>query len=122
MIDFIITRRNNLRDVCNIRVLRGANYYNDQKMVSEKFMFQIQKKIRKEGVKVLKRINVSKLHQPDVCKQLYYTFDNLNFGGTWENLKDKMYAIGVVLLGLSQRKHRDWFDENDRSTLSTNLF
>ena len=77
-------------------------------------MFQIQKKIRMGGVKVPKRINVSKMHQPDVCKQLYDTFDNLNFGGTWGNLKDKMYTIGVVVLGLSQRKHRDWFDEKGR--------
>ena len=58
MIDFIITRRNDLRDVCNVRVLRGDNCYNDHKMVSGKFMFQIQKKIRMEGVKVPKRINV----------------------------------------------------------------
>ena len=111
MIDFIITRRNDLRDVW---VLCGANCYNDHKMVSGKFMFQIQKKIHMEGVKVPKRINASKLHQPDMCKQLYDTFDNLNFDGTWGNLKDKMYAIiGVVVLGLSQRNHRDWFDEND---------
>ena len=66
MIDFIITRRIDLTDVCNIRVLLGANCDNDNKMVSGKFMFQIRKKIRMEGVKVPKRINVSKLHQLDV--------------------------------------------------------
>ena len=51
-------------------------------MVRGKFMFQIWKKIRMEGVKVPKSVS-----KPDVCKQLYDTFDNLNFNGTWWKFK-----------------------------------
>jgi hypothetical protein len=113
MIDFIITRRGDLRDVCNVRVLRSAECDTDHKMVRGKFKLQIRKKIRMEGVKVPKRINVSKLNQPDVCKILCDTFENLHFDGSWENFKNQVYTTGVEVLGLNQKKHRDWFDEND---------
>ena len=73
MIDSIVTRG----DVCNVRVLRNA----DHNMVRGKFKLQIRKKTRMEGANVPKRINVSKLDQPDVCKQLSDSFDNLNFNG-----------------------------------------
>ena len=69
MID-IITRRDDLGDVCNVRVLRSAECDTDHKMVRGKFKLQIRKKTRMEGVKFPKRINVSKLNQHDVCKNL----------------------------------------------------
>ena len=113
MIDFIITRRGDLRDVCNVRVLRSAECDTDHKMVRGKFKLHVRKKTRMEGVKVPKRINVTKLNQPDVCQQLPDTLDHLKFDGTWENFKDQVYSTGVEVLGMNQRKHRDWFDEND---------
>ena len=113
MIDYIITRRDDLSDVCNVRVLRSAECDTDHKMVRGKFKLQVRRKTRMEGVKVPKRINVSKLNRPDVCQQLSDTFDHLSFDGTWENFKGQVYSIGVEVLGLNQRKHRDWFDEND---------
>ena len=70
MIDFIITRRDDLRDVCNVRMLLSAECDTDHKLVRVKFKLQVRKKTRMEGVKVPKRINVSKLNQPDVCQQL----------------------------------------------------
>ena len=106
MIDFTITRRDDLSDVCNIRVLRSAECDTNHKMVRGKFKLQIRKKTRMEGVKVLKRINVSKLNQRDVCRNLCDTFENLNFDGTSENFKNQVYATGVEVLGLNQKKHR----------------
>ena len=92
MIDFIITRRDDLRDVCNVCVLRSAECDTDHK-------------IRMEGVKVPKRINVSKLNQHDVCRNICDTFENLNFDGT-SNFKDQVCATGVEVRDLNQKKHR----------------
>ena len=56
---------------------------------------------------------MSKLNQHDVCRKLCDTFENLNFDGTWENFRNQVYATGVEVLGLNQKKHKNWFDEND---------
>ena len=87
MID-IITRRDDLRDVCNVRMLRSAECDTDRKMVRGKFKLQIRKKTRMEGVNVPKRINVCKLNR-HVCRNLCDTFENLNFDGTWETFKNQ---------------------------------
>ena len=65
MIDFIITRRRNLRDFCKVRVMRGANCDTDHMMVRAKLKMCIRKKVRSSGVKLPKRIDISKLSTPD---------------------------------------------------------
>ena len=72
-----------------------------------------QKKVRGNGIKVPKRIDVSKLQIPEMRNNLCNTFENVEFDGTWDQLKTNLYNIGVDVLGLKKRKHRDWFDEND---------
>ena len=98
MIDFIITRRDDIRDVCNACVLCSAECDTDHKMVCRKFKLPVQKKTRMEGAKVPKRINVTKLNQPDICQHLSDTLDHLNIDGTWENFKDQVYSTGVEVL------------------------
>ena len=74
---------------------------------------RIRKKIRATGVKIPKRIDVSKLQNEEVRETLRNTFDNIVFDGTWEQFKTQVYTVGVDVLGLKNSKHRDWFYEND---------
>lgn len=39
--------------------------------------------------------------------------DSLDFNGTWENFKDRVYSVGADVLGFRIRKHKDWFDDNN---------
>ena len=55
MIDFIITRRDDLRDICNVRELRSAECDTDHKMLCGKFKLQIRKKAR---MRVQARVSV----------------------------------------------------------------
>ena len=113
LIDYIITRKRDLVDVCNVRVLRSAECDSDHKMVRGKFKLRIRKKIRMSGVKVPKRLDVSKLNDPDMRKAVSDKLDRLEFDGTWDHFKDQVYSVGLESLGLQRRQHKDWFDEND---------
>jgi len=65
-----------------------------------------------EGVKVSKRIVVSKLMQRDICKQYQARLvDLVNLEESWDQFKDNMYTVGVETLGYKQEKHQDWFDD-----------
>ena len=113
VIDFIITRRRDLRSFCKVRVMRGADCDTDHMMVRAKLKVNIRKKIRLSGVKVPKRIDVSKLKHPGVKETLASTFDSLELEGrSWDEFKKEVYEQGVNILGLRTVKHRDWFDDN----------
>ena len=113
LLDYIITRKRDLADVCNVRVLRSAECDTDHKMVRGKFKCRIRKKIRFEGVKIPKSINVSKLKDPVIRETVSAKLDSLVFDGTWKNFKDQVYSTGLEELGLKQKQHKDWFDDND---------
>ena len=113
ILDYIITRKRDLQDVCTVRVMRGAECGTDHKLVRGKMNMRIRMKVRATGVKVPKRIDVSKLHNLEVCEALSNTFENTVFDGTWEQFKAQVYKVGVDVLGLKKTKHRDWFDDND---------
>ena len=52
-----------------------------------------------EGVKVSKRIVVSKLMQPDICKQYQARLvDLVNLEESWDQFKDNMYTVGAETL------------------------
>ena len=114
MIDYILTRRRDLRDVCNVRVLRSADCDTDHKMVRGKFKLCVHKKTRMTGVEVPKRINVTKLKDPETCASLLEKKSTIVFDDSWKNFKDQVYATGVEILGLKKAIHSDWSDDNDQ--------
>ena len=95
-----------------MHAMRGAECGTDHKLLLAKLKFRIRKKVRSTGTKVPKRIDVAKLQNSDVRESLSEAFESAEFDGTWEQFKSATYKIGVDVLGLKKRKHRDWFDEN----------
>ena len=110
----LLTRRSDLRDVCNVRVLRSADCDTDHKMVRGKFKLCVYKKTRMTGVEVPKRINVTKLKDPETSASLLEKMSTIVFDDSWKNFKDQVYATGVEILGLKKAIHSDWFDDNDQ--------
>ena len=115
ILDYIITRKRNLRDVCTVRVMRGAECGTDHKLVRGKLKMCIKRKGRTTAVKVPKRIDVSKLQNSEVREALRNTFDNIDVGGSWEQFKTQVYTVAVDVLGIKKTNHKDWFDENNAS-------
>ena len=71
------------------------------------------RKSRSQGIKFPKRIDVSRLRDMNVRKDLQEALESEQFDGTWDQFRTKIYKTCVETLGLKKRKHRDWFDEND---------
>ena len=113
LIDFIITRQRDIADVSIVRVLRSANCDTDHRLVRGKFKLRIRKKLRMEGVKVPKRIDVSKLKDSHTLEIVNAALDSLPLDGSWDSYKECILATCSELLGFRQRKKKDWFDEND---------
>ena len=56
-----------------------------------------------EGVKVPKRIDVSKLMQADICKQIQAGLDQVNLEESWDQFKSNMYTVGAETLDFRQK-------------------
>ena len=112
VLDYIICRSRDLRDVCNVRVMRGAECGTDHMLVRGKLKVNIRRKNRSYGVSIPMRIDVSKLGDLQVRKDLENAFENVNFDGKWEQFKDTVYETSADVLGFRKRKHQDWFDDN----------
>ena len=113
LIDYIITRKRDLADVCNVCVLCSAEYDTNHRLVRGKFQLYICKKTHLSGVKVPKQLDVSKLHDPNMCSIVRDELDQLDFDGTLDQFKEQVYSVGLESLGLQWKKHKDWFDKND---------
>ena len=112
-LDHIITRHRDLQNFCKVRVMRGADCDTDHMMIRAKLRVRIRKKIRSPGVKVPKRIDVSKLKDPETKARLSSTLDSLDLvGHSWDEFKKVVYDQGVSILGLRKVEHRDWFNDN----------
>ena len=93
--------------------MRGAVCGTDHRLVRAKLKLRIMRKSRYQGVKVPKRIDVSKLQDSNVREDLQKALEDEQYDGTWDKFKTEVYNASVAVLGLRKRKHRDWFDEND---------
>ena len=79
-----------------------------------KLKMRIRRKVRVSGVKLPRRIVVSKMQSLHIQENRSNAFKE--FDGTWGQLRIKVYTVGAEVLGYKQREHRDWLDENDAST------
>ena len=65
------------------------------------------------GVKIPERLDVSKLHGPNMQRTVRYKLDRLDFDGTLDQFKEQVYSVGLESLRLQYngKKHKDWFDD-----------
>ena len=90
ILDYIITRKRDLRDVCSVRVMRRgkAEGGTDHKLVLGKLKMCIKRKVNENNWderQVPKHIDVSKLeiHKYVKLSEIRFT-DNIDAGGPWE--------------------------------------
>ena len=103
ILNCIITRKRDVRDVCTVRVMRVAECGTDHKLVHGKLKMCIKRKVKATGVKVPKRTDVSKLQNSGVREALRNTFDNIDVGGSWEQFKTQVYTVAVDVLGIKKQ-------------------
>lgn len=100
MIAIIVTRRDNLKNVCNVYVLCSTECDTNHKLVHGIFKLQTRTKIWLVDAKFLKCINLARL------RQFSDTFSNIIFDSFWEKFKNQVYLTSVDILGLNDQKQR----------------
>uniref|UniRef100_A0A0B7BSR0 Reverse transcriptase domain-containing protein n=3 Tax=Arion vulgaris TaxID=1028688 RepID=A0A0B7BSR0_9EUPU len=127
LIDYVIVRKNDRRDVRVTKAMCGAECWTDHRLIVSKLNLRIKPRKRHQGRKPTKNLAVSKLKSSAVTESLIRDLDDklkdLQFGKTsvdddWTALRDTVYLSTSELIGHSVRKSHDWFDENDEEIKS----
>jgi len=124
LIDYVITRQRDLKDVRITRAMRGAEGWTDHRLVRCILSLSVDKPSRQRRGKPARRLNVSRLGNPEICSQLEEKMDSVvdgiqmdmtdtNTDANWIKLRDATYNAAAEVLGHVERKHQDWFDEGD---------
>ena len=123
LLDYVITRQKDVKDVLHTKAMCGSLAFSDHKLVKCTLALKIRKRIRHRVLKPIRKLNVNKLRSPETRTLLA---DNLteayskteilsdNSDKTLVNFTGVLRQISENILGFSERKHKDWFDENDQ--------
>ena len=127
LIDFIITRQSDLKDIVITRALRGVECWTDHRLLRSVVRLKIRPPIRKQvGRRV---INRTYFQDPTKLSELWGAYSesisNLDpprippapnrdhFNSKWETISSCLHSATVSVFGCSQRRHQDWFDRNN---------
>ncbi|XP_013793840.1 craniofacial development protein 2-like [Limulus polyphemus] len=124
LIDYVITRKNDVRDVRVTKAVCGAECWTDHRLIISRLVVRVVPRRRPQGQKMLRRLNVAWLKIPEVAeafrKELEYTIRNAIADADadpeewWTKLQEVLHATASQHLGPLKHKHQDWFDESDK--------
>ena len=122
MIDFAIIRQRDIKDVQHTRSMCGSCIWSDHRLVKCKLALQTKTSRHTCRVKPAKKLDIAKLKSGDCSRNLATKLQEAyantvvlgsNAKATWDTFKDVTLKTAEIVLGSPDRKHRDWFDEND---------
>jgi len=122
LLDYVITRRKDQNDVLDTRAMRGADCSTDHIMIRSKLAFELRKTKNKTRGNSACKLNVGKLQNQDMLQEFqkqmnkamdYRDDDAVTLEERWEMLKISAFNTATEVLGRAERKHQDWFDDND---------
>ena len=122
LIDYIITRRRDLKDIRITRAMRGADCWTDHILLRTRAAFQLLRKHRRQAGCTKRKLDVKKLTDP-VIQETFSKALSENLGTiqqthteleeAWASFRDTVYQTATTFLGHPKRKHQDWFDDNN---------
>ena len=124
MIDYVITRQKDAKDVHHTRAMCGTCDWTDHRLVKSKLALRPRKRVRHHRINPIRKLNVVKLQSLSVrqslADKLSKAFANTDISGedldtTLNNFTKPVLQVSKEVLGYCERKHRDWFDENDQT-------
>ena len=119
LIDYIIVRRADLRDVLITRAMRGAEGWTDHRLIRSKVRL-CYKPPRRANHKIPTRLAFAKLITSNQIQQQF----NSDFAAVsldpaasiddhWQNLAQSLHKIAERVVGKPEKKNQDWFDDSD---------
>ena len=123
LIDYVITRKRDAKDVLHTKAMCGSLICSDHKLIKCKLAVQRRKPVRHNVQNPLRKLNTNKLSIPEtrvlLAEGLAKAFDKTEVlaetsDETLANFSKVARQVSENVLGFSERKHRDWFDENNQ--------
>ena len=127
LIDYIITRKKDTKDIRVTKAMCRANCWTDHRLILSKVNLKIAPKRRPQAKKVFRKLGMSRLkHKPTadlLCSDLNRKLENLTLGDAlvednWAAFKDIVYSTAFEHIGPSKQHNQNWFDENDAEITS----
>ncbi|XP_023815252.1 uncharacterized protein LOC111948070 [Oryzias latipes] len=122
LIDYIIVRQRDTKDVLHNRVMPSAECHTDHRLVRCKLNHHFKPKPKKGGA-LKKKLNISGLQSAETKAKFQASLQSRLEDTSrpsdpspvplWEQLKSVILQTSEQVLGFSSRKNKDWFDEND---------
>ena len=121
LIDFIIVRQRDIRDVRVTRAMRGAECWTDHRLVRAVLTLHIALFHGNLPKTVRAAYNVARPKDPSYRARFQQVLDEklqdrvTTEGSTenWTSFKETVSETAKEVLGVKTRTHEDWFDEND---------
>ena len=129
MLDYVIVRRRDRRDVNITRAMRGSGWLSDHLLVRSVMKLHVTLPERRQRQPQARKFNVNALADADKAKELSEELRsqiNIDFDTNeaapddardiedlWKRFRDSILNVATEVLGFVERKHQDWFDEND---------
>ena len=123
LLDYVIVRQRDRRDVRITRAMRGSGYLSDHLLVRSTMKLQLAPQERRQRQPQAKKLNVKALSSPAKVEELMNRLDSCtdtpgiddqDLEKTWSEFRNATYSAAADVLGFVKRKHQDWFDENDQ--------
>lgn len=132
MLDYVITRQDQMSTVLDTRVMRSAECSTDHRLVKSRIILtHVKSKYRMRGSpeekeEKKKKVDVGRLKDVQKREQFAIAMDEelskLHLGGDdvtiedkWALFRDTVYSTALAELGSKKRRGNDWFDENDEA-------
>ena len=123
LLDYVIIRRRDLKDLRCTRAMRGPDCYTDHYMIKSTFKFAIAKTYSITGQQRKRRLNVAQLADPNKQQMLERKIDaaveacpddSASLNETWNALHTSVYQAAADTLGYTKKHNADWFSDNDQ--------
>lgn len=123
LIDYIIVRHSDTRDVRITRAMRGAECWTDHRMIVAKLHISVRPALRlqKSGKR---RLHCTRLRKAEVRDEFRRSLSEkvteaepglsleAPMDQRWASLSSSLYEAAAQTIGYKVRKHQDWFDDN----------
>ncbi|WP_419586331.1 hypothetical protein, partial [Thiolapillus sp.] len=114
LLDYVLTRQHDTRDVLHTRVMPSADCYTDHRLVRCKVAFAFKSPPKRKGPQT-KKLQVHKLRDPRVRNNLQVMFEErlhcvtaAELEEQWKQMKTTLQETKAAVVGLSTRTHQGW--------------
>ena len=124
MLDYAVVRQRDRRDVLITRCMRGADCWSDHRLLRSKMNLQLALKKKTARSKPLRKLNITRIspNMETLKQNLHEALSNIeqthvSLEEEWSSFRKAVYSAAADTLGFVERKHQDWFDENEGDVL-----